>query len=140
MTLSADFIAPRLRRTSAPNQHAPAQHRPRRHAVPLGDRAENVLAGVADWYELDAVGFLQRRQMGDMGNSAAAHEGKTYGLAHPDIFLPTSRTQNRSRTSSMAVIAGIARYSSARHDRPTVSHQVVSGSYASPSGLATTTV
>jgi hypothetical protein len=40
-----------------------------------------------------------------------------------------------------AVIANIARYSWARYDRPTVSRQAGSGgSYASPSGLATTTV
>jgi len=53
-----------------------------RHVVPAGDCVRHGLARLADCYKLHAVGFLQRWQVGDLGDSATADEGYSYRFGH----------------------------------------------------------
>jgi hypothetical protein len=54
----------------------------RRDSVADGDRSGDRGAEVAHGHELDALGLLQRRQVGDLGDATAADQRQPDGLGH----------------------------------------------------------
>jgi hypothetical protein len=75
-------------------EHLPQVGVGRRQVVALGHRAGHLLARVADRDQLNAVRLLQRRQVGDLGDTAAADQRESDRTTHGRLLVDEGKAHH----------------------------------------------